>query len=716
VSGPDGSTRPLLLVADDDPPSRVVLRQALEMGGFAVVEAGDGAEAVAIFGSERPALALIDVMMPRMDGFQATVAIRRLPGGDTVPIVILTGLDDVASIKKAYEAGATDFASKPMNLMVLAHRVRYMLRAKGALEELKESETRLAQAQRIARLGHWDLDLGTGALHWSQETLRLHGLDPLVGTPSPEAALATVHPADRAGVRRAREEAARTGRSYGIDFRVVLPDGGSRHLHEQAEVLAGPDGGRTRLSGTVQDVTDRREAEDQIRFLAYYDPLTRLPNRALFLERLSQALSGARRQKRPLAMMFLDVDRFKRINDTFGHAVGDRVLQEIADRLRRCLRSSDAITRVETLPPGEAVARLGGDEFIISLPEIARGEDAAFIARRILDSLVQPFRPDGREIFVTASLGVSLFPEDGGDAETLVRSADAAMYAVKESGRNGFRFYSRSMNTAAFKRLAIEGHLRRAVERGELRLHYQPQVDIRSGAILGAEALVRWQHPDLGLVPPVDFIPVAEDSGLILPIGEWILRTACAQARQWRDSGHPDLSLTVNLSGRQFREADLAGTVRRLVLEAGIDPRRLELELTESILMRNVEETLGALRALREMGLRISIDDFGTGYSSLSYLTRFPIDTLKIDRSFVRDLATDAGAGAITSAIITMAAGLHLTVIAEGVETPEQLQALRARGCGLAQGYLFSKPVPEEEFARLLRAQADGGRLFVAAG
>jgi diguanylate cyclase (GGDEF)-like protein/PAS domain S-box-containing protein len=709
--------RPLILVADDDPSTRLLVREALEYSGFAVTEAKNGTEAIAAFAGESPEMVLLDVRMPEVDGFQACAALRRMPGGDTVPILILTGLDDIDSIKQAYEAGATDFASKPINLFILTHRVRYMLRAKRAFDELRQSEARLASAQRIARLGNWERHLKTGAIHWSEQIYRLFGVTPGSFTPTLESFLERLHAEDRELVGRATEEAVRGDRPYNLDLRILLPDGSVRFVHEQAEVMTDASGEAVTLAGTTQDISERKQAEEQIRFLAYYDGLSKLPNRMLFMEKLSLALETARRQSHTHAILFLDLDRFKRINDTLGHSVGDRLLQGVAERLRKCLRSSDTLARGgEPQSAADTVARLGGDEFIVSISDLNRGEDAAKVARRILDSLSEPFRLDEHEVVITASIGISVFPADGTDVETLLKNADTAMYHAKDSGRNAFQFYSGSMNAAAFQRLALENSLRKAIEREELMLYYQPQIDIDTGRIVGAEALIRWRHPDLGLVSPGDFIPLAEETGLILPIGRWVLLSACSQGKSWQEAGYGPLQIAVNLSGRQFRQQHIVQTVEEAIRETGFDPRRLEIEITESILMRSAEETVQTLRELKAMGLRVSVDDFGTGYSSLNYLTRFPIDALKIDQSFVRDIAADPGDAAITAAIIAMARGLKLDVVAEGVETQDQLTYLRQRGCRLMQGYLFSRPVPAEEFVKQLQDQMKGPKVAAGAG
>jgi diguanylate cyclase (GGDEF)-like protein len=415
-------------------------------------------------------------------------------------------------------------------------------------------------------------------------------------------------------------------------------------------------------------------------------------------------------------VLFLDLDQFKQINDTLGHGVGDRLLQAVAERLRRSLRSSDAIARGDLSGTNEDVCRLGGDEFIVSISNIVRGEDAAKVAKRILESLQQPFHLDEQEVFISASIGVSLFPQDGTDLETLLKNADAAMYQAKEAGRNNCQFFSQSMNTTVVKRLSLENKLRRALEREEFLLYYQPQIDVRTWSIAGAEALIRWRHPDLGLVSPSEFIPLAEETGLILPIGEWVLRTASAQALAWQKAGHGPLIMAINISGRQFRDWNLAKLIEKALGEIGLDPHRLELEITESALMRSAEQTVDTLKMLKAMGARIAADDFGTGYSSLSYLRRFPIDTLKLDQSFIHEIVTDRATAAIVAAVIGMARGLGLEVIAEGVETPEQRTLLVQEGCHIMQGFLFGRPLPALEFEQLLINRAGDDSLRTRAG
>jgi diguanylate cyclase (GGDEF)-like protein/PAS domain S-box-containing protein len=440
------------------------------------------------------------------------------------------------------------------------------------------------------------------------------------------------------------------------------------------------------IGNQIGQLIARKQAEERIRHLAHYDELTELPNRTMFNHQLARSLAQARRHDKPLAVLFIDLDRFKNINDTLGHEAGDCVLKEVAERLRGCLRDSDT------------VGRLGGDEFVVLLEELPQPVYVATVAQKILAAVAKPFILDAQEFHLTASIGISTYPADSSDLHSLLKNADISMYRAKEQGKNNYQFYSAQMNVHTIERLALESSLRRAVERSEFQLHYQPKVDIRSGYIIGMEALVRWQQPGQGLIPPAQFIPLAEETGLIVPIGEWVLKTACARNKSWQEQGLPPLRIAVNLSGRQFAHETLLQDVTRVLNETGMDPVLLELEITESMAMHDPGYAVKLMTKLKAMGVHLSIDDFGTGYSSLGYLKRFPIDSVKIDRSFIRDLPGDSDDAAITQAIIAMAHGLKLRVVAEGVETGEQLSFLRAHGCDEMQGYYFSKPLPEHEF------------------
>jgi diguanylate cyclase (GGDEF)-like protein/PAS domain S-box-containing protein len=454
--------------------------------------------------------------------------------------------------------------------------------------------------------------------------------------------------------------------------------------------LTDADGRITHFVATGRDISERVQIQERMQYLAHHDALTELPNRALFLDRLKQALARARWHQRLVAVLFLDIDHFKNINDSLGHDAGDRLLQELAKRLGGALRD------------GDTVARFGGDEFVILLDDVAAPGDVRALAHKLLAVLAAPFPAADAVLHVSASIGISLFPADGEDAATLLKHADTAMYRAKESGRNTSRFYSADMSARAFERLTLESALRHALAREELVLHYQPQVEIGSGRVLAVEALLRWQHPELGLVTPTEFVPVLEETGLIVAVGEWVLRSACAAAAAWHAGGHAGLRVAVNLSSRQFNDGGLVARVEAALAAAGLAPGQLELEITEGLLLHHGPATLEALAALRRLGVRVALDDFGTGYSSFTYLRRFPIDTLKIDRQFVLDLPDDANDAAITRAIVAMGQGMGLDLVAEGVETEAQRDFLAALGCTLMQGYLFSRPLPAAGVTALL--------------
>lgn len=481
---------------------------------------------------------------------------------------------------------------------------------------------------------------------------------------------------------------------------IIPRSDGSKMIFDVIKVpLFHPDGKRKGLVVVGRDITERRGFEEKIEHMVHHDILTGLPNRTLLVDRLKQALARARHYHKMVGVLLIDLDRFKTINDTLGHDIGDELLRAVSDRLARCLRGSDS------------AGRMGGDEFMFILSDLSGAQASVSVCEDIMRELALPFSIRGHEIYVTCSIGISIAPNDGDEEQVLMRNADAAMYRAKEQGRNTYQFYTADMNARAFERLALENSLRHALERNELRVYYQPKVNAATGKITGAEALVRWQHPDMGLVSPAKFIPLAEESGLIVPIGEFVMRTACAQNKVWQDAGFTPITMAVNLSARQLHEAELVATVANVLKETGLDASWLELELTESMLMQQVAGPEKLLRALKDIGIELSIDDFGTGFSSLSYLKRFPIDYLKIDRSFIQDVPGDSNDAAIVMAVIAMADSLNLKVVAEGVEKQEQIDFLHNYGCDDVQGFFFSQPVPSEKFTELLQ---QGGRFPVA--
>jgi diguanylate cyclase (GGDEF)-like protein/PAS domain S-box-containing protein len=473
----------------------------------------------------------------------------------------------------------------------------------------------------------------------------------------------------------------------------VGPDGDRRYLSISGQPVFDGEGTFKGYRGVGKDVTAAKLAEVRIQYLAYHDSLTALPNRSSFSLILNHGIARARREQKKLAVLFIDLDRFKTINDSLGHEAGDTLLREVGGRLRRCLRPSDT------------VARLGGDEFVVLLEDVGTPGHVGKVARKILSDMATALDIHSQELRITASIGISIYPQDGEDEQALMKNADIAMYHAKQQGKNNFQFHSEQMDTHSLERLALESGLRRALERNEFELHYQAKTDLRTSRMTGTEALLRWQHPDLGMVPPAQFIPIAEETGLIVAIGQWVLRTACQQNKAWQEQGLPPMRVAVNLSPRQFTDDSLPKNIASILKETGLEPQWLELEITESMIMHNVGKTMQKLTMLGRTGIRIAIDDFGTGHSSLAYLKRFPIDTLKIDRSFIRDLPGNAEDKAITTAIIAMGKSLDLTVVAEGVETREQLDFLRTQGCDEFQGFYINKPMPAEQFAQLLRTE-----------
>ena len=456
-----------------------------------------------------------------------------------------------------------------------------------------------------------------------------------------------------------------------------------------------------------REVTQRREAEDRIRYLAYYDGLTGLPNRQLFRDRLQRALNSAKRRSRFVALLFVDLDRFKQVNDTLGHGAGDEMLCEVSERMLRSVRFDDCVVRQGGDESQSEVARLGGDEFTVVITDLSDAQQAATVARRVLEELAEPIPVGGHELYTTASIGIAIYPHDGEDAETLLQHADTAMYHAKGQNRNNFQFYTEAMNASAARRLYIAGRLRHALGHDQLSLHYQPLRNARTGRVTAAEALLRWNDPETGRIGPEEFIPIAEDSGLIVSLGEWVLKTACQQSRAWQAEGYEPIRMAVNISTHQLRQSSWPELVKQTLLDTELSPALLELEVTESAILEHDDATVRSLEALSEQGIGLALDDFGTGYSSLSYLRRFPIERVKIDRSFVSDITDDPEDAALTTAILSMASSLGLHVVAEGVETQEQSDFLRERGCDELQGYLLSPAVPPEEFTRFLTRLKD---------
>lgn len=624
-----------ILIVDDQDANVLLLERMLRGAGYTSIASTTTPHAVhELYRKNRYDLILLDLQMPGMDGFRVMEGLKEIELDGYLPVLVITAQPEHKL--RALQAGAKDFISKPFDLPEALTRIHNMLEVRLLHRESKRHSLVLEQTVRKLREAESGLRTTEAALSKEKAALDDHVLQ----------------------LRQANEH-------------LVVATIEAHTLAEEIE-----------------------KAKVRMAHLAQHDALTDLPNRILLNDRLGQAIALARRQGKQLAVMFLDLDRFKHINDSLGHAVGDHLLQSVAKRLTAGVRSSDT------------VCRQGGDEFVILLADVEHAGDAALSAQKILAALTVPHRINQRELHVTVSIGISIYPQDGQDADTLIKSADTAMYHAKEGGRNNYQFFEPEMNVQAVERHTIEGGLRRALERQEFMLHYQPKINLESGTISGVEALVRWQHPQRGLILPEQFVWIAEDCGLIVPIGVWVLREACRQARTWQDAGLPPIPVAVNISAVQFRHKDFLESLAAILKDTGLAPRYLELELTESVLMHDADFTTSVLKALKAMGIRLAIDDFGTGYSSLSYLTRFPIDTLKIDQSFLRDITNataDSDDAAIVAAVVSMGKSLNQRVIAEGVETREQLAFLQAQGCGEGQGFYFSRPVTAEELAELLR-------------
>ena len=704
MTGVQPVKRPLVLVVDDEPGIRSLISDTLSQAGFEVDAVSSGQEAVSRFPSLKPDLVLLDVIMPGMNGYDVCSSLRQLPQAAHIPIVFMTSHEDTESVARAYEAGATDFMSKPFNPLILGHRVRYLLRAGAALRELSRSKEHLAHAQHLAQVGSWEWDLPKRQLRVSEWAAIILGLSIREFSGSLDEFLSLAPAAVGSLFKSVLQGGFSPHHPSHQDHTLTMPNGEQRTVSLQARALPTEDG-RTAasLTGTVQDITERRRIEEQIHHLAYYDSLTGLPNRLLFRDRAQQALAAAERHEAMLGILFLDIDRFKFINDSLGHSAGDALLKQVAERVVEAIRASDSVVRPGTAETAGAVARLGGDEFTILLPDLRQPDHASGIARRILSAIAHPFLVEGREVFITGSIGISLHPNDGENLQELLKNADTAMYQAKNEGRNNYQFYSRSMNEMAADRLALENDLRRAIERNELRLYYQPLVDIHTGCVLGVEALLRWVHPTRGLLLPGRFVDLIEEIGLGQAVGEWVLETACRETAPWRSLEGRPLLVAVNISNAQFSDRGLITRLSRQLRETGFDPGRLELELTETIMMPQPEEAAAVLQQLKGMGVRLALDDFGTGYSSIGHLRTLPFDAVKIDRSFITEVATNATDATIAKAMITMAHARNLRVLAKGIETIPQWSLLRQLGCDEVQGYLFCPPVPADAVPPLLK-------------
>lgn len=684
-----------ILVVDDDPVFALTAQETLARSGFTVQVAGSAADAVALFKQDRPDLVLLDVELPGANGFELCISLRALAPSAEVPIVMVTGHDDTDSVARAFQAGATDFINKPVLWQPLPQRLEFILRAQDAMRALRISEQKnVALLQALPDTLYILGPEGRIIEHIS-------GDQPATSSDCVGKPLEAVFPPDV--VRAAKKHMAAADRRVST-CEFVLTRGNERKCFEARF--------RPQSNGTllivVRDTTERQRTEARVKYLAFFDTLTGLPNRQLFVRQARRILresSGGGL----VALLYFDLDRFKRINDNLGHAVGDELLKGVARRLHSSLRNSD-----ENGQPSAAggrnstcVARLGGDEFVALLTGLTDEAQATRVADRIRLAIGEPFACAGHRFVVTPSVGIALFPKDASDVGDLLAKADMAMYRAKEQGRNNHAFYGETMAIRSLNRLQLENDLRKALESQEFLIHFQPKVELATSQVVGVEALLRWNHETRGWIAPSTFIPIAEETGIILPLGDWVIRQACRQLREWAGTQLGHLSIAVNVSVQQFARDNFVDSVLEHLAEYNLKPEKLELEITESLLIRSAEDTRARMKRFRAAGLKLAIDDFGTGYSSLGYLRQFPVHALKIDRSFVNDLPHSGDAAAICAAIIAMARELKLQVVAEGVETAQQLDFLQRQGCDQAQGYLLGRPVPASELAQcqLLRGK-----------
>jgi diguanylate cyclase (GGDEF)-like protein/PAS domain S-box-containing protein len=702
--------RTTVLVIDDDAMVRLMTNEALSEAGYAVIESASAEAGLALFEQAPADLVLLDVMLPGMNGFTACQRLRAHPAGQNIPIIVMTGLDDRKSILEAYESGATDFITKPMVWDLLPFRVRYALRASHALRDSVRAQALLASSQRIANMGSWEWLSAHDSLSCSEELHRIQGTSLDAVTLGWATLLNLVHPQDHDAVERALDRARSDALPYNIEFRIIRPDGTVRHLFEQTDIERDPAGSVLAVRGIRHDITQQAEAARRIHSLSYVDSLTGLPNRALFRDMVQQWLPYAARRDLRCAVVLVNLDRFKLINDSLGTPVGDQVLRVVSERLRNGVRTEDPKGVISATSSQEPLARLGADEFSVFLVDIGSPEQALRVVNRLADALALPIVVEGHELTVSASIGIAITPDDGADVDVLLRNASTATHSAKEEGRRQVRLYSQSMSDAMRRRHTLESELRKAIEHEELRVFYQAKVDARTSRVVGAEALVRWQHPQRGMVSPAEFIPAAEASGLIVPLTDWVVNAVCAQLAAWQRTAPRSVPISINLDGKSLQSNGLVERIHAAATRHGVEISRLEFEVTETSLMKDLEVSANVLRHLKRLGAQLAIDDFGTGYSSLTYLKRFPLDILKIDRSFIKDLPNDANDAALTAAVVAMGRSLNLELIAEGVETREQADFLLQLGCHLIQGFLFSRPVPAGEFTKLLIAGiATGG-------
>ncbi len=696
-----------ILVVDDDPVVLKSLKDLLAIRGFNPSTAIGGQEAICQLSQNKYDLILLDLHMPYVNGHDVMEHINA--NNIDTSIIIVSGETSFEAAKNACSQGAYDFLRKPYATDELIITISNALKEKRLQKQNHFMQQQLSESERLHRyIVNTSPDIIYILDHDGHFTFINERIESLLGFSKEEIVgkhySFLVHHDDMEQAKYVfNERRIGTRAAKNIELRLKCKDDGkSRHFNNRTLPIELSAMGMytaddeinnsyTGTYGVARDVTERKIAEDTINFQAYHDLLTKLPNRALLRDRLSLAISQAKRDDEKLAVMFLDLDRFKNINDSLGHMIGDELLQQVSIRLKECIRAADTL------------ARFGGDEFTLMLPKLQNGQaDATKLAKKITETLKEPFIVDGHELYVSASIGIALYPQDGKDMDSLIKNADVAMYHVKGQGKNGYKFYSNEMNLPYIEKLSMDTGIHKALDNDEFNLVYQPQVNLRTGEIVGVEALLRWEHPEHGPVSPSEFIPFAEESGLIIDIGNWVLKTACAELSRWRNAGLPEIRMSVNISSRQLAEDDIVSYIIRTLKDYNVPGHCLELEITEHAIMSDMDSVIRKLKELSAHKITVAIDDFGTGYSSLSYLHKLPIQTLKIDRTFLKESRINKGDNTIINTIVAMAKGLSLNVVAEGVETQAQLEYLRSIDCSEAQGFLFGKPLPPDVIAQLL--------------
>jgi len=686
--------KPLILVVDDELVGRIYIEKALQDEGYAVILAKNGQQAIELVASHSPHMIIMDVMMPVMDGYTACQAIRKNENNNEnkthVPILMLTGLDDIESIEKSFAAGATDFVAKPVNLPIFKQRVHYGIAAHKTDLAFNKQQQRLKHAQSIAKMGYWDWNIETNIVYWSDEVYKILSISAGELNNNYEALMTRVHPDDQEKIQLAINKSIEEGVIYSVEHRVIRDDKQFQVLYLNAELIKDSAGNVVRMQGILQDVTEKHISQKEIRYLAYNDSLTDLPNRILFCERLKLAIELANRHNDNVAIFMIDLDRFNNINASLGHNIGNDFLAIISKNLKDVVGRNGQLGKISDIKFGLFIENDTSIEALTNL------------ANKLLNTLSKAYEVKGNELLCTGSIGITNSSQDNQEVERLIRQADRATFEAKKSGGNRFQFYNNKMKSHAHHILTVERELRKAMQENELTVYYQPKCSVETGRIKGMEALIRWNHPEKGLVPPNDFISIAEETGQIVPIGNWVLEEACKQTVKWHQQGFKDLVISVNVSVRQFHHKGFVDDVFTVLNNSGIDYHCVDLEITESCSINGFEKAISLLNSFREKGINISMDDFGTGFSSLSFLQKLPLDTLKVDRAFIKDIGANGENSQLAKLIIAVAKELKLSIVAEGVETEEHLDFLKKAECDEFQGYLTSPALPASQFKKLL--------------